>query len=966
MAFQKARALREAEKSVAQGKIAQAIKLYQDIFDNDASDLSLLNTIGDLNVRDRNITEGLKQFHRLAEAYVREGFNLKAVAIYRKISKIDPNSVGTLLKLAELYQLQGLTREAREQYLQAAEFFKKRNLAERVLEVLRKLVLLDPANLNFHNRLAAECERMGKWEEASQAYLEAAEILLRHNDQGAAETALNKAAELNPKNGSIPILRAQVAIAREQPEEAEKIVNSLPELQASPVGKRLLIDSYLGSRKLPEAKKLALEVFQANTTDFAPLSSVSALLVDEGHIDEAYELLAGVAGLLVSQNNAGPLIEALRRIWTKSPQHIPTLELIHGLCERTADELTLPEVLESLGRAHEQAGDFVKAEAAYLKLIAREPDNENHRALLNSVQQKLGREVSPTALSAREMALAREEEEPDARPEDVDAKQKAMVHEALENSDLYARYNLTEKAINELEKVLRIYPDQGELHRRILEISRKGYPERGAMAAAELARIYTESGDHETASKYQAIASAKDALPEIPLPPLPSSNKVEEPATPPPTPPEGPEPGIPTEFPIPAVAPEEPAAAAPSADEVPFEPTPADAPADSPPPAVVTEEAVELDLTGDLEAIGDTGVEVPVPAGPEPTSAPRELVEPPTAPEQEAIPDDLQEGRTEVEFYFANGFVDEARQALSVLEEKYPGSPFLAELHQRLDAGAAGAAPEQPQAQVASTDDVATAAPAAEFEIIDEAHVPEWQTETAQAEPEVASPSEPLPAPPPPVREPQARSQAVELAGPPPVPTTKGPVAAEDGMKMLGDLAGDLASSVEALTASTDAPATPPAAAAPQGVAQLSDLLTEMEEPGTAATGKDDPETHYNLGVAFREMGLLDEAIGEFQKVAKAGRQGKFPPHLLQACSLLAICFMEKKMPAIAVRWYVRALETPGLDEEALLALQYDLGVAYEQAGDSRHALERFTEVYSQNIDFRDVAEKIRELQPKA
>ena len=70
-------------------------------------------------------------------------------------------------------------------------------------------------------------------------------------------------------------------------------------------------------------------------------------------------------------------------------------------------------------------------------------------------------------------------------------------------------------------------------------------------------------------------------------------------------------------------------------------------------------------------------------------------------------------------------------------------------------------------------------------------------------------------------------------------------------------------------------------------------------------------------------------------------------------------------MPAIAVKWYLRALETPGLDEDAVMALEYDLGLAYEQAGDSRHALERFIEVYSQNIDFRDVAEKIREHQPK-
>ena len=135
------------------------------------------------------------------------------------------------------------------------------------------------------------------------------------------------------------------------------------------------------------------------------------------------------------------------------------------------------------------------------------------------------------------MALGAAEEERPPEPAGVDANQEAMVKEALENSDLFARYNLTEKAIAELEKVLQIYPDQIEVHRRILEISRKGFPERGAVAAAQLARIFTEHGDHETASKYQAIASARGALHEIPLPPPPPGKKVEEPVTPPPAPP---------------------------------------------------------------------------------------------------------------------------------------------------------------------------------------------------------------------------------------------------------------------------------------------------------------------------------------------------------------------------------------------------------------------------------------------
>ncbi len=82
--------------------------------------------------------------------------------------------------------------------------------------------------------------------------------------------------------------------------------------------------------------------------------------------------------------------------------------------------------------------------------------------------------------------------------------------------------------------------------------------------------------------------------------------------------------------------------------------------------------------------------------------------------------------------------------------------------------------------------------------------------------------------------------------------------------------------------------------------------------------------------------------------------------------TLLAVSFIDKGMPQIAAKWYLRALETPNLEEESTLAVLYDLGSAYEQAGDTRSALEKFSEVYSQNIDYRDVAEKIRTLQQKA
>jgi tetratricopeptide (TPR) repeat protein len=125
----------------------------------------------------------------------------------------------------------------------------------------------------------------------------------------------------------------------------------------------------------------------------------------------------------------------------------------------------------------------------------------------------------------------------------------------------------------------------------------------------------------------------------------------------------------------------------------------------------------------------------------------------------------------------------------------------------------------------------------------------------------------------------------------------------------------------------------------------------------------EDLETHYNLGIAYREMGLVEEAIGEFQKVAQAVQKGRPFRYAMQCCTLLGLSFMDKGQPNVAVVWYRKALETPNLDQESVMALRYDLGVAQEMAGDPKAALESFTQVYAMNIDYRDVADRIATLQ---
>ena len=143
----------------------------------------------------------------------------------------------------------------------------------------------------------------------------------------------------------------------------------------------------------------------------------------------------------------------------------------------------------------------------------------------------------------------------------------------------------------------------------------------------------------------------------------------------------------------------------------------------------------------------------------------------------------------------------------------------------------------------------------------------------------------------------------------------------------------------------------------------LADLLDEFRDDvdqAAPAEKAEDLDTHYNLGVAFREMGLLDEAIGELQRVCNGISSGQEFDQALQAYTLLAQSFIEKGVPQAATAWFEKALTVKGIANESKWALHYDIATAFEAAGDKPSALKHLLEVYGGNIDYRDTAERIK------
>ncbi|MGH7360545.1 MAG: tetratricopeptide repeat protein, partial [Candidatus Methylomirabilales bacterium] len=263
--------------------------------------------------------------------------------------------------------------------------------------------------------------------------------------------------------------------------------------------------------------------------------------------------------------------------------------------------------------------------------------------------------------------------------------------------------------------------------------------------------------------------------------------------------------------------------------------------------------------------------------------------------------------------------------------------PTNAEAQRRLEALAAGRA-AAPAPEVSTADiraDLTDQGAEAAVELLEEPAPPEGLR--VDLSPEPARPT-PLP-PAAPVRPPFFQPSAADV-------TAVFKVAQDDGPGEGGyvDLGAELTKEIGAGPSPRDA--------APL----LAEILQEFQKGVREQLGPEDYETHYNLGIAYKEMELYDEAIEEFRLAAKE------PQRTLPCANLLGLCFLAKGDAGQAVTELERALSLPGAKGEEGWGLRYDLATAYEAGGNPTKAHAVLSALQEEAPKFRDVKARLRDL----
>lgn len=253
---------------------------------------------------------------------------------------------------------------------------------------------------------------------------------------------------------------------------------------------------------------------------------------------------------------------------------------------------------------------------------------------------------------------------------------------------------------------------------------------------------------------------------------------------------------------------------------------------------------------------------------------------------------DLTSEIAEVGFYLENGLDDEARDLVQSLLANNPDHPELLALAVRLEGGSS-----------ASYDAAADAA--------------------EQAGPTHAEAA-------------TVAGAAVAAAAP-----TYDDAEPEPEMHM-GDLALDIGSELQA-------------AAAEDADLQVSldDVFNQFKKGVSETVDDTDYATHYDLGIAYKEMSLLDDAIREFELAARD------PARAIGALTMMGICALQNHDTENALQYFLRGLNSPNITAREAMALRYEIGAAYESDGRFGEASKFYEKVFEWDQTFRDVKERV-------
>ncbi len=896
MAIDRAKVQKQAETYMASGKVDRAIDELRKLLEDKPDDFNLMNRIGDASLQIGRQADALDMFKRAGQGFERSGFTNKAAAVFKKAHRTAPEDVDVAARLAETYRATNMVKEAIQIHIEVADYFTKKGLLKRALEEFAKVVELDPKNLKNKVKLADLYNKEGMKERAAEIYLDVAEALAFEQMPAEAIQVLDRAKAMttSPK---VFLTQSRLCIVQKDLNGAAEHLRE--GLAANPRSSEIL-EALAEVELQAKAPERALEVLAKipQLPEKATVLCERALrdMIRTNAVDEGLRLFKPI-GLEFARRGMGE--QAARTIHSAFQGQPVPLEAWVQLADVAHQSGDRQGRIDALSQAHALA----KA--------------SNDGALVRNLEEQLrglgveASEIEAPPLPAipepfRDMPGSPRQSLPSYESTEVDPIKRMQIQQLQREAESYIRSRFNDRAQDAYQKILELDPANLDAINRIAEI----YKASGVMTKVQQHYVKMAEKLAPIGQRHLALEML-DKAEEL----FPGSTRLHrrmlgltDPVAPPPP---LARPAAPVSVPI----------AVPTAPP--------------PPPAD------DLDV---LIALDDAREGYPSPAAPAP-EAPASipliaLGTPGQAPEPDILnASDLQwmppeeEETLPVESEIPPEIEPLELEPLPFAQGKVPVAPPQSPMPKPSPAPV-------PARPVEISDDLASILSDIDFQL-DYGSPDDAKIEIQNAlkdwpnQPELLSRMDRV-------------EEALHRLG-----HEAAPASLDDDADFahsffdLTDVLGD------SLLEPGEGEEMHDATNVVEKIHSVDELFNAFREGVEQQVKVDDYETHYNLGIAYKEMMLIDPAIEEFKKAMRD------PERTLECCSMLAICEQAQGNLEAAVDWLHQGIDAPGFPPEDAIGLRYDLGEMLTQLGRQDEAQSNFQIVYDMDPEYREVSQKL-------
>lgn len=820
----------------------------------------------------------------------------------------------------------------RAKALESAQKYLAKGQLDRAISEYERLVQADPKDARLLLKLGDLYTRQGATRDASATYRKVAE---QYAEQGfflKAVAVCKQILKLDPSQTDVWERLAemyemlslvsdaistyeQVADAYSRsgsPRKALRALEKCADLDPENVAARIRYAEALSKLNKPEEASAAFRTGadllkrQGRVDDY--LKVAERLLF---HQPDNYDFARELAAMYLERNDPKHALAKLQACFNADPKNIDTLQLLARAFEQLGQTQKTVSVLKEVARLH--AADERRAEQGSVlrRILQLDPSDAEAKRDLSEIK-RLPTESSSSSIEVEDedydLLLEDDEsnlveESPVSEPPgpDADAETAARVVRLFDEYAVFVRYGLTEKMIAQLQEILRIAPGHQEAREKLKDAFIKAKRPLDAVAQLLILADQLASTQPEIAEEYLAEAirldpSNEQAKRSMALLGQNQTGTRELP-------------GVRTQQ---VERPEESfASVMPNASEDDeAEVQMVEEEHDTEVELVMEEGSVATTLEEDEVVFVDEEEEEEGQATEE--SSPALSFTPAAASDEEVeVPEALRETLEEIDFYVKQEMLDEAQSTLADALESFGEHPLLLERQRQLSGAEQAEEPPPPAAAASGTGK---------------------HPLPAAAKPAVPPPSAAIKPPPPGIfaPPPAARAEAKK-------PAVREDRSFELAQKLAEEVTPDIAASSSAEAAS------------------VADVLAQFKQGVAKQVDKADSATHYDLGIAYMEMGLNGEAIEEF-KLCLVDPARKCTAHTMIGMSYVAKGEMELGIDHLKL-----ALdENPKPEEE--LGLWFEMGNAYELLGKNTDALVWYEKVEERDPRFRDVVQRIERL----